>query len=79
MNQATADATGRAVLAGPVEAAAAGNLLVQAVACGQLSSLAEGRRVLSHHERPRAFTPRRRDAWSEALARYAELEAACAA
>jgi rhamnulokinase len=79
LNQATADATGRPVLAGPVEAAAAGNLLVQAVACGELASLAAGRTVLSRHLRPRAFEPRRREAWTEAASRYADLEAACAA
>jgi rhamnulokinase len=79
LNQATADATGRPVLAGPVEAAAVGNLLVQAVACGELPSLAEGRRLLSRHVRARAFEPRRREAWTEAASRYADLEAACAA
>ena len=39
--QLTADLTGRAVLAGPVEATALGNVLVQARAAGELGSLAE--------------------------------------
>jgi len=43
LNQATADASGRPVLAGPAEATAAGNVLLQAIASGRLSSLAEGR------------------------------------
>ena len=43
LNQATADATGKPVLAGPVEATAAGNVIVQAVASGSLASIAEGR------------------------------------
>ena len=47
LNQATADATGRPVLAGPVEAAVAGNLLLQAIAAGDVASVAEGRRVLA--------------------------------
>jgi rhamnulokinase len=41
----TADITGREVCAGPVEATAMGNLLVQARAAGELSSLAEIRAV----------------------------------
>jgi rhamnulokinase len=40
LNQATADATGKPVLAGPVEATAAGNVIVQAVAAGRLASIA---------------------------------------
>src|SRR4051812_3809761 len=41
----TADVTGREVLAGPVEATALGNVLVQARAAGELGSLAEMRAV----------------------------------
>lgn len=79
LNQATADATRRPVLAGPVEAAAAGNLLVQAIACGEVDSLAEGRSMLAQRMPPQAFAPRRRDAWAEAATRYEEIEAGCAA
>jgi rhamnulokinase len=76
LNQATADATGRPVLAGPIEAAAAGNLLVQAIACRRTASLADGRSMLASYVRPKAFTPRRRHTWMEALTLYEELEAA---
>ena len=41
----TADVTGREVLAGPVEATALGNVLVQARAAGELGSLADMRAV----------------------------------
>ena len=43
--QLTADVTGREVLAGPVEATALGNVLVQARAAGELGSLADMRAV----------------------------------
>ena len=43
LNQFTADATGRHVVAGPVEATAIGNVVMQAMAGGQINSLAEGR------------------------------------
>jgi rhamnulokinase len=44
--QLTADATGRQVIAGPVEATAIGNVMVQAIALGQLGSLAQGRDLI---------------------------------
>jgi rhamnulokinase len=75
LNQATADASGRPVLAGPVEATATGNLLLQAIAAGQLRSLAEGRRLVAA---PRRFEPRARTPLQAAAARYRELEAAAA-
>jgi len=79
LNQATADAGGRPVLAGPVEATAAGNLLVQAVTRGEIASLTEGRRLLAQSVQPRRFDPRRRAEWAEAARRYREIERAVAA
>ena len=56
--QLTADACGRPVVAGPVEAAAAGNVLVQARALGVLSGgLTELRRVLAASEPLATFRP----------------------
>jgi rhamnulokinase len=74
LNQATADASGRPVLAGPAEATATGNLLLQAIASGGLSSLAEARQVVARAVRPRRFEPRERSAWREAAALYREIE-----
>jgi rhamnulokinase len=45
LNQLTADVTGREVIAGPVEATALGNVLVQARAAGELASLSDMRAV----------------------------------
>lgn len=42
----TADATRRTVIAGPIEATAIGNILVQAIAAGAIGSLAEGREIV---------------------------------
>jgi rhamnulokinase len=53
----TADLTGRRVLAGPVEATALGNVLVQALAAGELSSLADLRAVAAASAEPEAFEP----------------------
>ncbi len=75
LNQATADATGRPVIAGPVEATAAGNLLVQAVAAGDVPSLAEGRRRLAASARLLRYEPQRTGEWQEAARIYRDLEA----
>jgi rhamnulokinase len=74
LNQATADASGRPVLAGPAEATATGNLLLQAISSGRLGSLAEARRVVTGAVRPRRFEPRERPGWGDAAASYREIE-----
>jgi rhamnulokinase len=75
LNQATADAANRPVRAGPVEATAAGNVTIQAIACGEIASLAEARqRQRSGDHVIAEFAPRRARAWAAAAARYAELE-----
>ena len=49
LNRLTAEAVGRRVYAGPVEAAAAGNILIQAVALGDVASPEEGRRLIAEN------------------------------
>lgn len=58
LNQLTADVTGRRVVAGPVEATAAGNALVQAMGAGQLKSLDEVRDVVRHSFQVEEFFPK---------------------
>ena len=71
LNQATADATGKPVLAGPVEATAAGNAIVQAVASGSLASIAEGRAALARAVALRRYDPVASARWAELAARLA--------
>ncbi|MFL6253387.1 MAG: rhamnulokinase family protein, partial [Pyrinomonadaceae bacterium] len=75
LNQATADATRRPVLAGPVEATVTGNVLVQAIASGRFATLAEARRHVSENVSLRRFEPRPNEQVEEAARRYAEVEA----
>jgi rhamnulokinase len=75
LNQATADASGREVLAGPVEATAAGNLLVQAIAAGTIGSLAEGRRLVALAHPSARFEPRHPDRWARAAQLFADVAA----
>jgi rhamnulokinase len=66
LNQLTADATGRTVVAGPVEATAIGNVLMQAIGLGDLNSLAEARTVARNSFPVKEYQPRRNTAWDEA-------------
>ena len=61
LNQATANASGRPVVAGPAEATATGNLLVQSIAAGTVAGLAEGRRLVAASARLARFEPGGRD------------------
>jgi rhamnulokinase len=58
LNQLTADVTGRRVVAGPSEATAAGNALVQALGAGQLGSLEELRQVVRESFAVEEFLPK---------------------
>jgi rhamnulokinase len=73
LNQATANATDRPVLAGPVEATGLGNLLVQAVACG-VTSLPEGRQRIGESIRLQRFDPADRAAWDALARQYDAIE-----
>jgi rhamnulokinase len=67
----TADLTGREVLAGPVEATALGNVLVQARAAGELGSLADMRAVAAASAAPVTHEPSaRREAAEATYARF---------
>ncbi|MEU2684230.1 rhamnulokinase family protein [Streptomyces hygroscopicus] len=73
----TADACGLPVVAGPAEAAALGNVLVQARAAGAVSGGLADLRALLHSTQPlRQYEPTGdRSAWDRAAARLAEAQA----
>jgi rhamnulokinase len=75
LNQATATATGKPVLAGPIEATAIGNAVVQAIAAGRFASLGEARSHVAKHVRPTSYTPRPTAASARAALRYAAIQA----
>ena len=77
LNQATADAARRTVMAGPIEATAIGNLVVQAIASGELPSLAAARQRVRAALSLKRFDagPRESSRWNEARARYRDIEA----
>lgn len=68
--QFTADACNRPVLAGPVEATAIGNVLVQALGLGLLGTLADAREVVRRSFEVRTFEPQRSEAWQRPYERF---------
>ena len=63
LNQFAADATGREVIAGPIEATSIGNVLMQAKAVGALGSLAEIRAVVRDSFPTQRYVPGEVEAW----------------
>jgi rhamnulokinase len=76
LNQFTADACARKVVAGPVEATVLGNVLVQARAAGELRSLDDIRRITWSSSDVQEFQPQDGATWKEARAKFTGILAA---
>jgi rhamnulokinase len=63
LNQFTADATGKRVVAGPSEATALGNIVMQMVGRGAVESITEGREIVSRSFPPATFLPQAGPRW----------------
>lgn len=74
LNQLTADATNLRVIAGPTEATATGNILMQAKAMGVLQSLKEMREVVRNSFEVEEFDPNADLNWSKAYEKYLALQ-----
>ena len=66
LNQYTANAIGKRVVAGPSEATAIGNVMMQAVGAGAISSLDEARAIIRASIETEEFLPQESEAWNEA-------------
>lgn len=73
LNQLAASATARTVLAGPVEATAIGNVLIQAIAMGDLPSIEALREVVRNSFSIESFSPESSTAWDDARERFSKL------
>lgn len=71
----TANGTGRKVLAGPVEATAIGNILMQAYAAGEISSIEEARKIVRNSFEIKTYEPDTSlaDGWDKAYERFCDL------
>lgn len=65
-----ADCTGIPVLAGPVEATALGNIMLQLIALGEVKDVDEGRALIARTETVKRFAPGEQDAWNRVYKTY---------
>jgi sugar (pentulose or hexulose) kinase len=70
LNQFTADATGKPVLAGPAEATAIGNVAMQILATGGASSLREVRAIVDRSFPAEIFSPLDAGQWNQSAERF---------
>jgi rhamnulokinase len=73
LNQFTADACGIPVVAGPVEATAIGNLLVQVMIYQKIDSLTAGREIISNSFPLKTYLPVQTAKWDEISRQYQSL------
>ena len=74
LNQLTANAIGRKVVAGPSEATAIGNVMIQAMAAGVVSSLQEMRSIIHASIETEEFAPELVAEWEEAYQKFVTLK-----
>lgn len=73
LSQFTANATGKHVITGPIEATALGNVLLQMRALDYISSLEQGRQIIRQSFDVQTFEPQARAEWGDAYARFKYL------
>ena len=74
LNQLAADAAGKRVVTGPVEATVLGNVLMQAKAGGRIKSLDHGRRIIAKSFDMREYLPQEEDAWKTYLKTFPKFK-----
>lgn len=67
LNQLTADATGRKVITGPVEATAIGNIITQALAMGDIADYQHGVEVIKRSFEINTYVPGDQTSWNKAF------------
>lgn len=73
LNQYTANATGKEVVAGPAEATSIGNIMVQAKAQGYIGSLEDARQIIRNSFSIKRYEPENEEKWNIAYQRYKEI------
>ena len=74
LNQFTANAIGRPVQTGPVEATALGNIIGQALALGDIKSLQEGRDIIRASTETNIYQPQDKAQWEAAYKKFLSVQ-----
>ena len=75
LSQMTADACGIPVCAGPEEATAMGNIVMQAIAAGEIADLSQAREVIANSTELKYYQPTaQREAWDAAFEKFCKLQ-----
>ncbi len=70
LNQFAADATGKKVLAGPIEATVLGNVIIQAMAAGQINSISQGRKTVAGSFELKKYNPQNTAQWQKYIEKF---------
>lgn len=73
LTQMAADACNRKVIAGPVEATAIGNAMLQAISIGSVESIAAARRIIAESFAVKTYEPESPERWDDAFERFVRL------
>ncbi len=69
----TANSTDMPVVAGPVEATALGNIILQLIALGEIKNVDEGRKIIKQSEKTHNYKPNHTNEWDKAFNRYVQI------
>lgn len=69
----TADCIDMPVIAGPIEATALGNIILQLIALGEIDSVSKGREIIKQSEKLYSYVPHHSAEWDEAYERYVKI------
>jgi len=68
-----ADSINMPVIAGPIEATALGNIMLQLIALGEIDSIEEGRRLIAENEAVKTYHPHHTQSWQTAYERFKSI------
>lgn len=61
------------VIAGPIEATALGNIILQLIALGEIESIEKGREIIAENEKVKTFNEEHSSGWDEAYERFCKI------